>query len=42
MVLGLDMRFLGRKREKINQGEATSIESVVSPFGLHSGPSAEW
>ena len=30
MVLGLDMRFLGRKRGKINHGEAMAIESVVS------------
>ena len=28
MVLGLDMRFLGGKRGKINCGEATAIESV--------------
>jgi hypothetical protein len=30
MVFGLDMRFLGGKREKLNRDEATTIESVSS------------
>jgi hypothetical protein len=48
--LGLDMRFLGQKREKYFRWQKTKAkcngknkgnESVASPFGLSLRPSAE-
>jgi hypothetical protein len=34
MDSGLDMRFLGGKRERKNKGEAKALESVVSLWGF--------
>src|ERR1700675_2002629 len=37
MVWGLDMRFLGGKREGKIKAEARAMKSVASPCGLRSG-----
>src|SRR5260370_29038312 len=36
MVLGLDMRFLGQKREKKITAKTKAIDSFALPFGLRS------